>query len=232
MKVLVTGGAGFIGSHVAEYYARKGDEVIVFENLMRNELLGKKIGDPLYSWKYLSQYGNVKLVNGDVRCFEALLEVAKGVKAIIHTAAQVAVTSSIMNPKIDFEINALGTFNLLEAARLEDASLIFTSTNKVYGENVNKIAVIGKGTRYQCADPNFKEGIPKTFPLDLTVHNPYSYSKLSADIYIQDYAHSCGPKTGVFRTSCVYCCVARIHDQHGHGWASPRSYAIALMNPL
>jgi CDP-paratose 2-epimerase len=146
----------------------------------------------------------VKLVKGDVRSFEQVRDAARDVDAIIHTAAQVAVTTSIIDPRIDFEINALGTFNVLEAARLEDASIIFTSTNKVYGENVNKIPVIEKETRYEYADPKFREGIPETFPIDLTGHSPYGCSKLVADIYVQDYAHTYGLKTGVFRMSCIY----------------------------
>jgi CDP-paratose 2-epimerase len=102
------------------------------------------------------------------------------------------------------KINALGTFNVLEIARLEDSSLIFTSTNKAYGENVNKVSVIEKETRYEFAEPQYKEGIPETFPIDLNGHSPYGCSKLAADIYVQDYAHTYGLKTGVFRMSCIY----------------------------
>jgi CDP-paratose 2-epimerase len=112
-RILVTGGAGFIGSHATEYYAKRGEEVIVLDNLSRTEILGKVIGDSLYNWNYLKQYGNVKLLKGDIRNFEQVKEAAKDVDAIIHTAAQVAVTTSITNPRIDFEINTLGTFNVL-----------------------------------------------------------------------------------------------------------------------
>jgi CDP-paratose 2-epimerase len=230
MKVLVTGGAGFIGSHVAEYYARRGDEVIVFDNLMRNELLGKKIGDPLYNCKYLSQYGNVKLVKGDIRNFEALLEAAKSVEAIVHAAAQVAVTTSLVDPRTDFEINALGSFNVLEIARLEDASLIFTSTNKVYGENVNKIPIMERETRYEYADPNFREGIPETLSIDLTGHSPYGCSKLAADLYVQDYARTYGLKTGVFRMSCIY--GERQFGVEDQGWVSWLTIATLTGKPI
>lgn len=123
---------------------------------------------------------------------------------IIHTAAQVAVTASITDPRMDFEINALGTFNVIEAARLNDSALVFCSTNKVYGENVNKIEVAERETRYEFADPRYKNGIPETFPIDLISHSPYGCSKLAADIYVQDYAHTYGLKTGVFRMSCIY----------------------------
>jgi len=230
MKILVTGGAGFVGSHVAEHYAMKGSEVIVLDNLSRVEILGKSVGDSLYNWNYLKQYGNVKLVKGDIRNFEQVKEAAKDVDAIIHAAAQVAVTTSITNPRIDFEINTLGTFNILEVARLEDSSLIFTSTNKVYGENVNKIPVIEKETRYEYADPSFREGIPETFPIDLTRHNPYGCSKLAADIYVQDYAYTYGLKTGVFRMSCIY--GERQFGIEDQGWISWLTIASLTGKPI
>lgn len=205
MKLLVTGGAGFVGSHVAEYYAKRGSEVLVFDNLSRVEILGKSVGDPLYNWNYLkNNYGNVELVKGDIGRFEEVKAASKDVDAIVHTAAQVAVTTSLSDPRTDFEINALGTFNVLEAARLNDAALVFCSTNKVYGENVNKIPVREEKKRYCFADEKYKNGIPETFPIDLCGHSPYGCSKLAADIYMQDYAHTYGLKTGVFRMSCIY----------------------------
>ena len=227
---MVTGGAGFIGSNVAEYYAKRGEEVVVLDNLSRTEILGKVVGDPLYNWRYLKRYGNVKLVKGDIRSFEQVSEAARDVDAIIHVAAQVAVTISIANPRIDFEINALGTFNVLEAARLEDASLIFTSTNKVYGENVNKIPVIEKETRYEYADPKFREGIPETFPIDLAGHSPYGCSKLAADIYVQDYAHTYGLRAGVFRMSCIY--GERQFGVEDQGWVSWLTIATLTGKPI
>jgi CDP-paratose 2-epimerase len=205
MKLLVTGGAGFVGSHVAEYYAKRGSEVLVFDNLSRVEILGKSVGDPLYNWNYLkNNYGNVELVKGDIGRFEEVKAASKDVDAIVHTAAQVAVTTSLSDPRTDFEINALGTFNVLEAARLNDAALVFCSTNKVYGENVNKIPVREEKKRYCFTDEKYKNGIPETFPIDLCGHSPYGCSKLAADIYMQDYAHTYGLKTGVFRMSCIY----------------------------
>jgi CDP-paratose 2-epimerase len=230
MRVLITGGAGFIGSHVAEYYAIKGEEVVVLDNLSRTEILGKVVGDPLYNWNYLKRYVNVKLVKGDIRNFEQVKEAAKDVNAIIHVAAQVAVTTSIANPRIDFEINMLGTFNVLEVARLEDANLIFASTNKVYGENVNRIPVIEKETRYEYADPNFREGIPEAFPIDLAGHSPYGCSKLAADIYVQDYAYTYSLKTGVFRMSCIY--GERQFGVEDQGWVSWFAIATLTGKPI
>ncbi len=120
--------------HVAEAFAREGHEVVVYDNLSRTKLLGKSIGDPEYNWNYLESMGNVRRVKGDVRNFEALRRAAEGVDLIVHAAAQVAVTTSVENPREDFEVNALGTFNVLEAARREDAAVLYLSTNKVYGE--------------------------------------------------------------------------------------------------
>lgn len=202
MKLLVTGGAGFIGSHVAEFFAKNGWDVTVFDNLSRNKLLGKELGDPLYNWKYLKSLKNVELIKGDVRKQKELNQAAKGAEVIMHTAAQVAVTTSLEDPRTDFETNACGTFNALEAARKNDSKLLFTSTNKVYGENVNNLAVTSLEKRYKFSDmPN---GIPETFSIDRTGHSPYGSSKLSADIYCQDYAETYHLKTGVFRMSCIY----------------------------
>jgi len=122
MKVLVTGGAGFIGSHVAEYYARKGEDVTVLDNLSRAEVFATNIEKSLYNWNLLRKnYDNIKLAKGDVRDFESVKGASNDADAIVHTATQVAVTVSVKDPRIDFEVNTLGTFNVLEAARLNDA---------------------------------------------------------------------------------------------------------------
>ena len=205
MRVMVTGGAGFVGSHVAEYYAKDGNEIEVFDDLSRAKILGSSPGDPLYNWNYLrSGYGNIRLIKGDVRSFEEVKAASENVDVIVHTAAQVAVTTSLSDPRTDFEINALGTFNVLEVARLRDASLVVCSTNKVYGENVNKIPVKEGKKRYSFADERYRDGVPETLPIDLTEHSPYGCSKLAADIYTQDYAHTYGLHTAVLRMSCIY----------------------------
>jgi CDP-paratose 2-epimerase len=205
MKILVTGGAGFVGSHVVEYYAQKGNEVVVLDNLSRAQILGANTKNSLYNWNYIkNNYPSVQLIKGDIRNFEEVKAASTSVNAIVHTAAQVAVTTSLIDPILDFEINAFGTFNVLEAARLNDAAVVFCSTNKVYGENVNKIPVKEEGTRYIFADKKYRNGIPETFSIDMCGHSPYGSSKLAADIYMQDYADSYKLKTGVFRMSCIY----------------------------
>jgi len=230
MRILVTGGAGFIGSHIAEHYANKWDEVICYDNLSRANLLGRSLNST-YNWNYLKGFPNVKLIKGDVRDSKELEKVAKGVDAIIHTAAQTAVTTSIEDPKTDFEVNALGTFNILEAARLSNSEpvVIYCSTNKVYGENVNKGSVIEKGSRY-VFEEKFKKGIAETVPIDLCEHTPYGCSKLSGDLYVQDYGQLYGLKTGVFRMSCIY--GTRQFGVEDQGWVAWFAIATVLGKPI
>ena len=205
MRVLVTGGAGFIGSHVAEFYAREGNEVLVVDNLSRFTLLRKGGEWQYYNLEYLRKnYPSIIFIKSDVCDLQKLNEVAKNVDLIIHAAAQVAVTTSLVDPLTDFKINALGTLNVLEFARHNDSVVIFCSTNKVYGENVNRVPLKDLGTRYWYDDPSYERGIPETFPIDGAAHTPYGCSKLAADIYVQDYAHSYGLRTVVFRLSCIY----------------------------
>ena len=206
MKVLVTGGAGFVGSHVAEYYAKKGDEVAIFDNLSRATLLGYGASNTVYNWDYLKKYDNIDRIKGDIRDIKAIEIASKDVDVVIHAAAQTAVTTSVKDPRTDFEINALGTFNVLEAARKSksNTAIIFCSTNKVYGDNVNKIPVKEQDKRYVFKDPNYQNGIPEIFSTDLCEHTPYGASKFAGDIYVQDYAHVYGLKTATFRMSCIY----------------------------
>jgi CDP-paratose 2-epimerase len=204
-NVLVTGGAGFVGSHVAEFYAKsRENKVTVLDSLSRNKLLNSSFGDPLYNWIRLKKDSNISMIKGDIRDYETVKKATKDVDAIIHIAGQVAVTSSLKDPRADFEVNALGTLNVLEAARQNDAAVAFTSTNKVYGENVNKIPVKKGKMRYEFSSKEYSKGIPEGFQIDLAGHSPYGCSKLAADIYVQDYANSYGMKTGVFRMSCIY----------------------------
>lgn len=232
MKILITGGAGFVGSHVAEYYAKKGEVVVVFDNLSRAELLGYETLNVLYNWNYLKRYENIELITGDIRDAEMIKDAAKNADVIIHTAAQTAVTTSLENPRTDFEINAIGTFNVLEAARLSENNpcVIYCSTNKVYGSNVNKISVHEGVKRYEFADEKYREGIPEDFPTDLCEHTPYGASKFTGDIYVQDYAQVYGLKTGIFRMSCIY--GTRQFGVEDQGWVAWFTIAILLGKPI
>jgi len=204
MKILVTGGAGFIGSHAAEFYASRGDTVIVLDNLSRARLL-KRDAEFDYNWNYLKGIPNIKLVRGDIRDKTLVLDIVSSVDAIIHTAGQTAVTTSVTDPEEDFSVNVTGTFNILESARRSPKrpAIIFCSTNKVYGDRVNSIKIIEKGDHYSFAR-EFSNGISEDFGVDLCEHTPYGCSKLSADLYCQDYGLLYGLKVGIFRMSCIY----------------------------
>jgi CDP-paratose 2-epimerase len=191
----VTGGAGFIGSNAAARFASEGHEVLVFDNLSR---AGARLNA---AW--LAEQHRVKTECASVSDFAAVREVVArfAPDVVLHCAGQVAVTSSVQDPRRDFEDNALGTFNVLEALRLEAprAILLFGSTNKVYG-GLEDVRVALVGTRWTW--PDLPGGCPEDRPLDF--HSPYGCSKGAADQYVRDYARIYGLRTVVFRQSCIY----------------------------
>jgi len=194
-KVLITGGAGFIGCNTAARLIKEGNEVFVLDNLSRE---GTKL-----NLKWLQGVGRFKFIRADIRNFPLLKRLFKKNKfqAVIHLAAQVAVTTSIKDPPEDFEINAKGTLNLLEAVRQNNQNpvFIYSSTNKVYGSlDIFKIKELK--SRYSLIGS--PDGIPEDFPLDF--HSPYGCSKGSADQYVRDYGRIYGMKTVVLRQSCIY----------------------------
>jgi CDP-paratose 2-epimerase len=156
--------------------------------------------------------------------------VTKDIDVIIHTAAQVAVTTSISNPRIDFETNGLGTFNVLEAARLNDSTVLYCSTNKVYGDNVNKIRVSEKQNRYEFTDIAYEYGVPETFQIDSCEHTPYGCSKLTGDLYSQDYYKVYGLQTAIFRMSCIY--GTRQFGVEDQGWVAWFTIATITGKPI
>jgi len=203
-KVLITGGAGLVGSHSAEYYARKGYEVTILDNLMRSKIFGYNKKSVELNWDYLGKYSNIKRIQGDVRDQgDVYKAIAEGVDILIHAAAQPGVPSSTRDPYQDFSINAFGTLNVLECLREKSpqATFIYCSTNKVYGENVNKIPLRELRKTY-CYDG--AKGISEKMPIDHCGHTPYGASKYVGDIYTQEYAYIYGMKTAIFRMSCIY----------------------------
>ena len=195
MKLLITGGAGFIGCNSADYFLQQGHDVVVFDNLSR------KGGPANLEWLQARHGERLHFILGDIREYDALAAAMGGVEAVLHLASQVAVTTSVQNPREDFEINALGTFNVLEAVRqvCPDAAVLYASTNKVYGGMEGAKVELQNG-RYGYAD--YAHGIPETYPLDF--HSPYGCSKGAGDQYMLDYARIYGLKTLVFRQSCIY----------------------------
>ena len=221
-QTLITGGAGFIGSNYANRLIARGEEVIIFDNLSRTgsrfnlEWLRETHGDNAF-----------KLVIGDVRDYPAIKETAKSVSTIVHLAAQVAVTTSVHKPREDFEINALGTFNVLEAARSSNLKpkFIYASTNKVYG-GMDDIQIIENMGRYDYKD--LPEGISEDRSLDF--HSPYGCSKGSGDQYVHDAFRIYGIPTTVFRQSCIY--GTRQFGVEDQGWVAWFIIAAVMQKPI
>ena len=195
-RILITGGAGFIGINYASRILSRGDKVTIYDDLSRK-------GTPRNIAWLREVYGedSFDLIQADIRDFNTLVDAVRGVDLIIHLAAQVAVTTSVDDPRNDFEINALGTFNLLEAARGSDRNpvVIYASTNKVYGDLEDVRVAEGEESYYF---PDHPEGISETQLLDF--HSPYGCSKGTGDQYVRDYHRIYGLPTVVFRQSCIY----------------------------
>jgi CDP-paratose 2-epimerase len=222
-NVLITGGAGFIGSNLAQQVLRAGGRVTVYDSLARPGT------ERNLAWLQSLGEDRLRFVRGDVRDAARLAEVlaAEQPEAVFHFAAQVAVTTSVTDPRTDFEVNALGTFNLLEAARRlrRPPAIFFTSTNKVYG-GLEDVAVVAQPTRWTFRDRPL--GIAETQPLDF--HSPYGCSKGAADQYMRDYARIYGLRTVVFRMSCIY--GPRQFGNEDQGWVAHFLISALLQRPL
>lgn len=196
--VLVTGGAGFIGSNLADRLAGRGHRVIVYDAMARAGV------ERNLAWLRQSHGARIEHVRADIRDADALAEAAGRAKAVFHMAAQVAVTTSLTQPVEDLGINLIGTVNLLEALRAkgDGTPLIFASTNKVYGDLADLDFALD-GNAYRPTDAETRaHGISEARPLDF--HTPYGCSKGAADQYVLDYARSYGVPTAVLRMSCIY----------------------------
>jgi CDP-paratose 2-epimerase len=196
--VLITGGCGFIGCNLADRLAAQGISVLLLDNLARAGVRENA------QWLKSNHGEVVKIAVGDVRDRITVIDAVRDASAVLHLAAQVAVTSSVETPLDDFEINARGTMNVLEAVRLHNPSapVIFASTNKVYGRLIEETAIERVGHRYAPSDFRFAAGITETAPLDF--YSPYGCSKGTADQYVHDYARVFGLRTAVMRMSCIY----------------------------
>jgi CDP-paratose 2-epimerase len=198
MTALVTGGAGFIGTNLADRLLRDGQRVRIVDNLSRPGV------ERNLAWLRERHGGRLEVLRGDLRSRGVAAEAVHGVDSVFHLAAQVAVTTSLQDPTLDFDVNLIGTINLLEAARAqgEPPAFLFTSTNKVYG-GLEDVELRDAGGRYEpAAGPIRRAGISEARPLDFCT--PYGCSKGAADQYVLDYAKSFGLRTAVFRMSCIY----------------------------
>jgi len=196
VKILVTGGAGFIGCNACRRWVERGHEVVVLDDLSRRGAVS--------NLEWLRTAGAFSFERVDVRdapALEAAMGRHRDAQVVLHLAAQVAVTTSITEPRHDFEVNALGTFNLLECVRRHAPGAIFlyASTNKVYG-GLEHVGVEQRNGRHAFAQR--PRGIGEDEPLDF--HSPYGCSKGAADQYVRDYARIYGMRTVVFRQSCIY----------------------------
>lgn len=223
-NILITGGAGFIGSNLAARLLGQPDtRVSIFDNLSRPGV------EHNLAWlKSLPQSSHLQFIRGDVQNSAELARAVRGKDEIYHLAAQVAVTTSIDDPLNDFEVNALGTVNMLEAARKSGRHplVLFTSTNKVYG-GLDSLKVKEEGTRYRAEAASFS-GTPESTPLDF--HSPYGCSKGAADQYVRDYARIYDLPTVVFRMSCI--AGPRQFGNEDQGWVAHFLYSVLAGRPI
>jgi CDP-paratose 2-epimerase len=196
--ILITGGSGFIGTNLAHRLLTAGQPVLLFDNLSRPGV------EQNLRWLRETHGKLVRVVVADVRDADAVQRAVTQASQVFHFAAQVAVTTSLTDPTEDFEINARGTLNVLEAIRAQSSPppLVFTSTNKVYGA-LEHLGLRRRNLRYEPTDPAIREsGVSESRPLDF--HSPYGCSKGTADQYVLDYSRSYGIQAIVFRMSCIY----------------------------
>lgn len=207
MKLLITGGCGFLGSNLAAHANKLGCESVIFDSLYR-------VGS-VTNLNWLREQGNVRFVHGDIRNENDVINLVKDYlpDVVFHLAGQVAMTTSIRNPRMDFEVNVIGTHNLLETVRkyAPDAAVLYSSTNKVYGD-LEQYRYQEMETRYECIEK--PHGFDESTPLDF--HSPYGCSKGAADQYMLDYARIFGLKTVVFRHSSMY--GGRQFATYDQGW--------------
>jgi CDP-paratose 2-epimerase len=197
-RVLVTGGCGFVGCNLSDALASRGETVLILDNLAR---AGTKDNA---DWLRRRHGDRIAIEVADIRDRAAVEGVVRQAKAVLHLAAQVAVTTSLENPSEDFAINAAGTVDLLESVRRHNPNVpvLFASTNKVYGKLLDAESVTREGQRYVPSDLRLKAGVAEDAPLDF--YSPYGCSKGAADQYVRDYARVLGLRTVVLRMSCIY----------------------------
>lgn len=222
--ILITGGCGFIGCNLADSLAKRGERVIAFDNLSRAGVRENA------QWLKSRHGGLVSIVTGDVRDSISVIKVVRGAKAVLHLAAQVAVTGSMQDPLDDFETNARGTLNTLEAIRLHNppAPMIFASTNKVYGRLMRDEHIKQLGQRHVPIDPRLAFGVGEDTQLDF--YSPYGCSKGAADQYVRDYARVYAMNTAVLRMSCIY--GPRQFGTEDQGWLAHFMVRSILGEPL
>lgn len=206
-KILITGSSGLIGSELVAYYAQAGWQVIGIDNNMRREFFGDQ-GDTSWNTRRLTdQYPNFKALSLDIRDRQGILDFFKEFRpqAVIHCAAQPSHDLAAKIPFVDFEVNALGTLNLLEANRQTNPEVpfVYLSTNKVYGDAPNTLPINELETRYDFATPSDYQGIREDFRIDQSKHSLFGASKLAADVMVQEYGRYFNMPTCCLRGGCL-----------------------------
>lgn len=227
LKVLVTGGCGFLGSHTCEFYTKKGDKVVAFDNFTKHEL--NRTGyDADAARKHILNFTRdlgADIINGDIRNKDELFAASKDCDYIIHTAAQPAMTISIENPELDLMTNVIGTFNVLEAARRNDIPVVVCSTIHVYGNKINETLKEGE-KRFLREPPTIDE----TSPIMEGTITPLHVSKRAAELYVQTFIDSYGLKAAVFRLTGMY--GPRQFGSEDHGWVANFVIKTLLEKPI
>jgi len=220
---LITGGAGFVGANLAHRLLSEKRRVLILDNLSRPGV------ERNLAWLRDTHPDGLQVTIADVRDAQAVNEAVARARHVFHFAAQVAVTTSLVDPREDFTINALGTFNVLEAVRAqpEPPPVVITSTNKVYG-GMEDVELRLRGLRYEPCDPAFAHGFGEARRLDF--HSPYGCSKGAADQYVLDYARSYGLRAVVFRMSCIY--GPHQHGTEDQGWVAHFLMRAAAGRPI
>lgn len=206
-KLLVTGSSGLIGSEVVKYFYERDWYIYGIDNDMRADFFGPE-GDTLWNQKRLERdYANFKHYDIDIRDRVTILNFMQEIKpdAIVHTAAQPSHDLAAKRPFDDFDVNAAGTLNLLEASRRVNLDIPFVhmSTNKVYGDSPNNLKLLEKDTRWDYADPKYYNGINENFGIDQSKHSLFGASKIAGDIYVQEYGRYFNMPTCCLRGGCL-----------------------------
>ncbi len=208
---LVTGSAGLIGAESARFFSAKGYRVVGIDNDMRKTFFGEAAST---GWSrerleaYLPDYTHHSIdIRNQIAVEQIFSHYGSDLKVIIHTAAQPSHDWAARQPEVDFSVNAVGTLNLLEACRKHapEASFLFTSTNKVYGDQPNSLPLVERETRWEIDEthPFFEHGIDETMSVDQSTHSLFGASKLSADVLVQEYGRYFGMNTACFRGGCL-----------------------------
>ena len=208
--VIITGSSGLVGSESVEFFCKKGFDVVGIDNNLRNHFFGKDGSTIWVKKKLLNKHKNFKSNNIDIRNFNSVEKIfkkyKKNISLIIHCAAQPSHDYGKKFPILDFNVNATGTLNLLELTKryCPDSPFIFMSTNKVYGDNPNKLKIIEKSKRWELKEKDiFYKGIDEKFSIDNCTHSFFGVSKTYADLIVQEYGKNIGLKTVSFRGGCI-----------------------------